>query len=125
MKIDQIVPLVEQVVLQNGEGRGSFFSYRHAEEIHALGLKHEFPSDYQWSQVCISIVVSTVFTPKIWARILWSRQKPEYPKEESTPWEFPLSEVGVHMFAKEWPAIRKLLEQAIARGIPPETALQK
>ena len=121
MSIDLIVPLVEQVVGgQNDESEGSFFSYRHAQEIHALGVKHEFTSDAPWSQVCVSVVVSAALTPKIWVRILWSRPKLEYPKEESMPWEFPLSEAGVRMFAREWSVIRKQLGQAIARGYPPE-----
>jgi len=121
VSIDLIVPLVEQVVDdQKDESDGSFFSYRHAQEIHALGVKREFTSDSPWTQVCISVVVSDALTPKIWVRILWSRPKLEYPKEESMPWEFPLSEVGVRMFAKEWPSIRKQFGQAIARGRPPE-----
>jgi hypothetical protein len=121
MSIDLIVPLLEQVVHdQKDESGGRFFSYRHAQEMHALGVKHEFASDSPWSQVCVSIVVTAVLTPKIWVQIYWSRPKLEYPKEESVPWEFPLSEVGVGMFAKEWPAIRKQLGQAIARGRPPE-----
>ena len=119
MSIDLIVPLVEQVVEgQKDEGEGTFFSYRHAQEIHALGVKHEFSTDSPWSQVCVSVVVSALLTPKIWVRILWSRPKLEYPKEEIMPLEFPLSEVGVRTFAKEWPGIRKQLGQAIARGRP-------
>ena len=121
MKIDHIVPLVEQVIAdQKDEGDGSFFSYRHSQEIHALGVKHEFPADSPWSQVCISVVVSAALTPKIWVQIYWSRPKLEYPKEEMMPREFPLSEEGVGVFAKEWPAILKQLCEAIARGRPPE-----
>jgi hypothetical protein len=121
MNVDQIVPLVEQVVDDQKDGsEGGFFSYRHAQETHALGVKHEFTSGSPWSQVCVSVVVSALITPRIWVRILWSRPKLEYPKEERMSWEFPLSEVGVRMFAKEWLAIRKQLGQAIARGHPPE-----
>jgi hypothetical protein len=65
-----------------------------------------------------------MLTPKIWVRILWSRPKLEYPKEEIVPWQFPLSELGAHMFAKEWPTIRKQLGRAIARGRPPEQPIQ-
>jgi hypothetical protein len=50
MNIEQIVPLVEQVVAdQQNEKEGSFFSYRHAQELHALGIKHEFASVSPWS----------------------------------------------------------------------------
>lgn len=59
-------------------------------------------------------------TPKIWIRILWSRPKLEYPKEECPPWEFPLSVEGARLFEKEWPVIRQQLGQAIKRGFPPE-----
>lgn len=121
MSIDLIVPLLEQVVHdQKDESGGAFFSYRHAKEMHALGVKHEFTSGSPWAQVCVSIVVSAMLTPKIWVQIYWSRPRLEYPKVENMPWEFPLSEVGVGMFAKEWPGIRKQLAQAIARGRPPE-----
>lgn len=125
MNIDQIVPSVEQVVAdQKDESEGTFFSYRHSQEIHALGVKHEFPPDSPWAQVCISVVVSAALTPKIWVQIYWSRPKLEYPGVENMPWEFPLSEAGVGMFAEKWPAIRKQLRQAIARGRPPETPNQ-
>ena len=119
MSIDLIVPLVEQVV--DGTEAG-FFSYRHAQEIHALGVKHEFPRGSPWTQVCVSIVISALLEPKIWVRILWSRPKLEYPQEECSPWQFPLSEAGVRLFSVAWPAIRKQLAHAIARGCPPENA---
>ena len=125
MNIDQVVPLVEQVVADQRDGSESFFSYRHSQEIHALGVKHEFPADSPWSQVCISVVVSAALTPKIWVQIYWSRPKLEYPKEEIMPCEFPLSEAGVGMFAEAWPAIRKQLGQACARGRPPEKPNQQ
>src|SRR4051812_5089376 len=117
MSIESIVPLVEQAVDQSTVGANfSFFSYRHAQEIHALGLKHVFPSDHPaWTQVCASVVVSAAITPKIWVRILWSRPKLEFPIEDCPPWEFPLSEAGARSFALEWPAIRGQLEEATAR----------
>lgn len=122
MTIESIVPQLERIV---GDGRDdaglSFFSYRHAQEMHALGLKREFVEDSSpWTQVCVSIVVSTLIAPKIWVRILWSRPKVEFPPEECPPWEFPISEDGVRSFAKKWPEIRMLLEHAVARGGPPE-----
>ena len=121
MSIDLIVSLLEQVVRDpKDESGGAFFSYRHAPEMHALGVKHEFASDSPWCQVCVSIVVSATLAPKIWVQIYWSRPKLEYPKEENAPWEFPLSEAGVGMFAKKWPTIRRQLGLAIARGRPPE-----
>jgi hypothetical protein len=121
MTIDPIVPLVERVVIADREtSDGTFFSYRHAPEIHALGLKHEFTSDSPWSQVCVSILVSAFVSPKIWVRVLWSRPKLEFPKEECSPREFPLSEAGAHLFADAWPTIRRQLAHAIVRGHPPE-----
>lgn len=118
MSIEPIIPLVERVVAaQEEEG---FFSYRHAEELHALGIKREFSPSSPWSQVCVSIVVTSLMPPKIWVRVLWSRAKLEYPREECPPWEFPLSEIGVYRFEKEWPVIRQQLARAVARGHPEE-----
>jgi hypothetical protein len=122
MTIESIVPLVERIVDDGrNDARLAFFSYRHAQEMHALGLKHEFTTDSsRWTQVCASIVVSTLIAPKIWVRILWSRPEIELPPEECQPWEFPISDNGVRSFAKAWPKIRILLEQAVARGCPPD-----
>lgn len=122
MTIDSIVPFVERIVNDHRDISGLiFFSYRHAEEMHALGLKYEFtPASSSWTQVCVSIVVSTLIAPEIWVRILWSRPKVEFPSEECRPWEFSLSETGVRGLAEVWPDVRSRLEQAIARGCPPE-----
>jgi hypothetical protein len=117
--------LVEQLVgNQETNDKGTFFSYRHAQDIHALGVKYEFPPSSPWSQVCVSIVISAALTPKICVRILWSRPKLEYPKEDCLPLEFPLSEAGVRLLAEAWPPIQKQLRQAIARGRPPEAPNQ-
>lgn len=122
MTIESVVSLVEVIVSGGRDDAGlSFYSYRHAQEMHALGLKHEFVGDGSpWTQVCVSIVVSTLIAPKIWVRILWSRPKAEFPTEECPPWEFPISEDGVREFGRKWPEIRLLLVQAIARAHPPE-----
>jgi len=123
MSIEAIVPLVEQVVGSPETGsEGCFFSYRHAHEIHALGVKHEFPPNSPWTQVCASVVISSLSAPKIWVRILWSRPRLEYPKEECSPWEFPLSKDGARLFEMEWPAIRQRLSTAIVRRAPVENA---
>lgn len=123
MNIDEIVPLLERVVgAPERQGEGHFFSYRHARELHALEVKHEFPADSPWTQVCASIVVSYLLTPTIWVRMLWSRRKLEYPTEECPAREFPLSQAGVRSFTAAWPAIRGRFAQAIARGHPPESA---
>ena len=124
MTIESIVPLLERIVDDRRDDSGlSFFSYRHAEEMHALGLKHEFTSaSNSWTQVCVSVVVSTLIAPTIWVRILWSRPLAEFPPEECRPWEYPISESGVHAFGQDWPEIRFRLGQAIARGSPPELA---
>jgi hypothetical protein len=121
MSIDEIVPLIERVVRdREEEKKDDFFSYRHAQEVHALGVKHEFISGSPWSQVCASVVISSLMTPNIWVRILWSRPKTEFPPEDCTPWEFPLSEAGVRLFEEQWPVIRDRLARAIIRGHPPE-----
>ena len=118
VSIDRIVPLLERIADDRTGCHGVFFSYRHAQEIHALGLKHEFTPGSPWTQVCISVVASAAFTPKVWVRILWSRPLLEYPTEECPPMEFPLSEAGVSMFGEAWPKITKEFANAIARGHP-------
>jgi hypothetical protein len=122
MSIESLVPLVERIV--NGAGvlsnRCSFFSNRHSKEIHALGLKCEFTSDQsRYSQVCVSVLLTTLNSDRIWVRILWSRPQNEYPTEDCFSWEFSLSDEGVRSFEERWPLIRRRMNKAIARCRPP------
>jgi hypothetical protein len=101
MSIDIVVPIVERVI---GDGSArpdycSFFSYRHAKEIHALGLLREFtPDQSRYLQVCVSVLITASISPRIWVRILWSRSKAEFPTEDCPSCEFQLSEVGALSF---------------------------
>jgi hypothetical protein len=125
MSIDAIVPQLERVVGddQARPGFDSFFSYRHAAEIHALGLVHEFsPDESRYLQVCISVVATTAISHRIWVRILWSFSKAEYPIEDCPSWEFPLSDIGVRSFETQWPSIRQRMGDAVVRRSPPENA---
>lgn len=65
MSIDAIVPLLERVIESDKASArcGTFSSHRHAVELHALGLKHEFRLDEsRYIQVCLSVAVTTVIS---------------------------------------------------------------
>lgn len=124
LSIAEAVPQLQRIIGTHtfGESRRTrYASIRHAEELHALGLKHEFtPAESSYLHVSLSIVVTTMARNGIWVRILWLGSEQVYPpKEDCKSWEFPLSEAGIRSFEERWPSICARMGQAIARRSPP------
>ncbi len=127
MTIDEIVTAAERIVTGVDDSTRDdvvpgyrFFSYRHADEIHALGITREFSRDEsRYLQVCASVVVSRLQSPMIWVRILWLRSKDVLPSEDCASWKFPLSEAGVRAFGADWASIRERMDRAVRRRRPP------
>ena len=69
MTIESIVPLVERIVDDHSDDSGlNFFSYRHAEEMHALGLKYEFTSENETKDVRSGLCTNRLITGSVFRR---------------------------------------------------------
>jgi hypothetical protein len=124
MSIDTIVPQIERFLkgTKADQDFGGFFSIRHAEELHAVGYLCDIAPDRStYTQVCLSIAVTTMVTEEIWVRIFWKRSQKEFPPEDCPGWKFPLSDEGARSFEEHWPAIRRRMVSAISRRHPPST----